>query len=200
MASLEELKKRLYAKKEDFLERVSPPDISQKDFKKEQPEIETFKSFFPNVDITTPAGQQQYLNWKARTGVAGRVEPKAETRDTEVSQFLESKKGTDGLISAGSYQEALRKFVAGGGTQTNFLASFPQQTYLRQEEIDKLPAGLRQVQVAPIKTLTAEQQALINEAKATWDASKQTYQATPELREKIIERAKQLGLDISPYF
>src|SRR3990167_2661067 len=160
-------------------------------------DIADFKAFFPNVDITTPTGQQQFLNWKARSGEAGRVEPKAEARDTEVSQYLESKKGTDGLTSAGSYQEALRKFIAGGGTQTNFLASFFPQTYLRQEEIDKLPAGLRQVQVAPIKTLTAEQQALINEAKSTWDASKQTYQATPDLRQKIIERAKQLGLDIS---
>src|SRR3990167_7461402 len=36
-------------------------------------DIGEFKAFFPNVDITTPAGQQQFLNWKARVGVAGRV-------------------------------------------------------------------------------------------------------------------------------
>ena len=36
-------------------------------------DIADFKSFFPNVDITTPAGQQQFLNWQARVGEAGRV-------------------------------------------------------------------------------------------------------------------------------
>ena len=36
-------------------------------------DIAEFKSFFPNADITTPAGQQQYLDWKAKVGVAGRV-------------------------------------------------------------------------------------------------------------------------------
>ena len=42
--------------------------------KEEKPtgDIAEFKAFFPNVDITTPAGQQQFLNWKAKTGAAGR--------------------------------------------------------------------------------------------------------------------------------
>ena len=35
-------------------------------------DIKEFKSFFPNVDITTPEGQSQFLNWKARVGAAGR--------------------------------------------------------------------------------------------------------------------------------
>ena len=35
-------------------------------------DIERFKQFFPNVDITTSAGQQQYLNWKAKEAAAGR--------------------------------------------------------------------------------------------------------------------------------
>ena len=34
--------------------------------------IEEFKSFFPNADLTTPTGQKQYLDWKARVGEAGR--------------------------------------------------------------------------------------------------------------------------------
>ena len=38
-------------------------------------DIAEFKTFFPNVDVTTPAGQQQFLNWKARAAAAGR-EPK----------------------------------------------------------------------------------------------------------------------------
>lgn len=125
---------------------------------------------------------------------------KGETRDTEVSQYLQSKKGADGFILAEAYQEGLRRFIASGGTQSNFVASFPQQTYLRQQEIDKLPAALRTAQIVSQKTLSADQQSIINDAKATWDAAKQTYQATPELRQKIIERANQMGFDISPYF
>src|SRR3990167_585402 len=35
-------------------------------------DIADFKSFFPNVDITTPTGQQQFLNWKAKEAAAGR--------------------------------------------------------------------------------------------------------------------------------
>src|SRR3989344_4432750 len=58
MASLEELKKRLYTKKEDFLERVSPPDISQKDFKKEQPEIEVAESNFKKLNLSKLMGSK----------------------------------------------------------------------------------------------------------------------------------------------
>lgn len=64
-------------------------------------------------------------------------------RDTTTDNYLNSKKGTDGYVAAGTYQEALRKFIANGGTQANFFASFPQQTYLRQQEIDKLPPALK---------------------------------------------------------
>mgnify|MGYP001606352265 CR=1 FL=1 len=35
-------------------------------------DINEFKQFFPNVDLTTSAGQQQYLDWKAQVGAAGR--------------------------------------------------------------------------------------------------------------------------------
>jgi hypothetical protein len=67
----------------------------------------------------------------------------SEKRDTSVGNYLEGKRGTDGLVAASSYLEALRRFVAAGGSRTNFLASFPQQLYLRQQEIDKLPAELQ---------------------------------------------------------
>ncbi len=36
-------------------------------------DIGEFKSFFPNVDITTPAGQQQYLDWQMRQAKAKAV-------------------------------------------------------------------------------------------------------------------------------
>ena len=35
-------------------------------------DIETFKSFFPNVNVATPAGRQQYLDWKAQVSAAER--------------------------------------------------------------------------------------------------------------------------------
>ena len=163
-------------------------------------DITTFQALFPGVDVTTATGQQQYLNWKAREARASRTTTTGEERDTTASQFLQSKRGTDGFVAAETYQEALRKFVSSGGTQSNFFASFPQQSYLRQEEIDKLPPSLKPTQITPTKALTTEQAALLNNAKATWDAAKQFGQATPELRAQIIQMAKDLGFDISPYF
>ena len=46
----------------------------QKQVKETKPtgDITEFKAFFPNVDITTPVGRQQFLNWKAQVGAAGR--------------------------------------------------------------------------------------------------------------------------------
>lgn len=126
---------------------------------------------------------------------------KAPERDSTVNQILENGKGTDGFVAAKTYQDALRNFISLGGTQANFLASFPQQTYLRQQEIDKLPASLRSQQVVSKTDLTPQQLGVVNDAKATWDAAKQLYKATPELRQQIIQRALEVyGFDLSPYF
>jgi hypothetical protein len=127
--------------------------------------------------------------------------PAGEKRDSVVSTFFESKKGTDGYISATTYQEGLKKFIANGGTQSNFYASFPQQTYLKGQEIEKLPPAIKQQQTAPKGDLTPDQQSIINDAKSTWDIAKQNYTATPELRDRIIQQSiKQYGFDLSPYF
>ena len=50
----------------------------------EPSDIKTFKSFFPNVDTTTPAGQQAYLNWKAKESAADRA-PTDETKPTALT-------------------------------------------------------------------------------------------------------------------
>lgn len=42
-------------------------------------DIAEFRRFFPNVDITTPAGQQAYLDWRARVRAAGRAPERIDT-------------------------------------------------------------------------------------------------------------------------
>ena len=58
MTSLEELKKRLYVKKEDFSERASPPDISQKDFKKEKFESEAMETSIRKLNLSKLMGSK----------------------------------------------------------------------------------------------------------------------------------------------
>ena len=127
---------------------------------------------------------------------------KYEARDTAASQMLESAKGTDGYVASDTYQNALRKFISMGGTQANFIASFPQQTYLRQSEIEKLPAALQQAQVTPAKNLNPQQLSYINDAKAELDGWKQAhpFQDSSQARQFLIDQIKsQYGFDINPY-
>lgn len=133
-------------------------------------------------------------------GPVGTQPSASEKRDTAVSTFLQSKKGKDGFVSSADYQEGLRKFIAGGGTQTNFFAAFPQQTYLGSWEIEKLPAAMKPQSVTTKSDLTAEQMSIVNDAKATIDQAKQRYQDWGSIRQKIIDVSKQqYGFDISPY-
>jgi hypothetical protein len=51
------------------------------------------------------------------------------------------------------------------------------------------------------KAITPDQQSIINDAQATWDAAKQLYQATPELRQQIIDQSiRDYNFDPSPFF
>jgi hypothetical protein len=135
-----------------------------------------------------------YENWLNKQKI-----PAAEQRDTEVSTYLQNNKGTDGFVSASVYQNALTKFIAGGGNQTNFTAAYPQQTYLRQEEIDKLPAALKPQIVTTKSDLTTDQLSTINDAKSAIDQVKQRYGDWNTTRDQIIQQVKQSGWDISPY-
>ncbi len=45
---------------------------AKEEVKKLPADIATFKQFYPETDITTPQGRQQYLNWQAREAAAGR--------------------------------------------------------------------------------------------------------------------------------
>jgi len=66
---LDEIQK---AKTKEEALRLATPYLAETEEVKLPADIQTFKSFFPNVDITTPAGQQQFLNWEAKVGAAGR--------------------------------------------------------------------------------------------------------------------------------
>ncbi|MDD5178319.1 MAG: hypothetical protein PHT54_03520 [Candidatus Nanoarchaeia archaeon] len=125
---------------------------------------------------------------------------KSEKRDIAVEQYLQGKKGTDGFVSAQTYQEGLRKFIANGGTQSNFFASFPQQSYLRQEEINNLPAGMKPQMVTTKSDLSADQLGIINDAKAAIDQVRQRWGDWEAVRQQIIEQSKQqYNFDIAPY-
>lgn len=144
--------------------------------------------------------QKNKTTGEIRTAVNVAKPSTIETRDTTVGTFLQNKKGTDGYVSASDYQEGLRKFIAGGGNQTNFIASFPQQTYLRQQEIDKLPVALRPQTTISKSDLTPDQTSIINDAKAAIDQVKQRYGDWGAIRQQIIEQSKQqYNFDISPY-
>lgn len=125
---------------------------------------------------------------------------RAINRDESVSNFLETGRGTDGFVSATTYQEALRKYIANGGTRANFFASYPQQAYMRELEIEKLPAALRPQLVVEKSKLTEAQQSIIGDAKSALDRAKQQYQDADSVRASIIKRSIDLyGFDPSPY-
>uniref|UniRef100_A0A6H1ZHF1 Uncharacterized protein n=1 Tax=viral metagenome TaxID=1070528 RepID=A0A6H1ZHF1_9ZZZZ len=48
-----------------FAKKAEAPEVTA--------DLRTFKQFFPDVDVTTPEGRQQYLDWKARVAAAGRA-------------------------------------------------------------------------------------------------------------------------------
>ena len=65
--------------------RIAAPFLKEEE--KLPSDIESFKQFFPNVDITTPAGQQQFLDWKAREIAAGRMPETVPTEDGVISPY-----------------------------------------------------------------------------------------------------------------
>lgn len=67
-------------------------------------------------------------------------------RASSVTTFLNGVKGTDGLVTAQSYQQALQQFSASGGTAANFLNQFPPTQYLNRDQIDALPSDVPELQ------------------------------------------------------
>lgn len=134
-----------------------------------------------------------------RSGLGGGIS-KGEKRDQEVSQYLEGLKGADGFVAPETYQQALRKFIASGGTASNFYSSFPQQIYLTKGSITALPPALQGLQTPTKKSLTPDQQSLINDAESALDQIKMRYGDVSGMRQQIInESIQNYNFDPSPY-
>jgi len=91
------------------------------------PEIKEFKQFFPEVDIKTPAGQQQFLDWKARMGAAGREPTESDLLKfafRDMNTKLDSVKGDDGFISPDDWNEAKNLWINKGLKAEDFIKQF----------------------------------------------------------------------------
>jgi hypothetical protein len=167
--------------------------------------------FVGEAPATLGGGQEWVKHWEngdlyqtsSKTGKTELIKSgatDAENRTDTVNNFLANKKGSDGFVSASDYQLALQKWIASKGTQSNFFASFPQSTYLRQSEISNLPPALRPQQIVNKSDLSVEEVSVINDAKAKLDQVKQRYGDVEGIRQQIIDYAKQnYNIDLSPY-
>ena len=68
---------------------------------------------------------------------------KDESNSALTTQYLQDNVGDDGKVSAATYQEAIKRYIARGGTVTDFNVSFPVESYLTPEEIKNLPSNLK---------------------------------------------------------
>ena len=63
-------------------------------------DIQSFKAFFPDVDITTPKGRQQYLNWQAQKSAAERKPGEGDVSDDAIDTWARRiNTGTDKISS-----------------------------------------------------------------------------------------------------
>ena len=63
-------------------------------------------------------------------------------RNTRVSGYLDQNKGSDQMVNASTYSQALQQFSAGGGTAANFVVQFPPSQYLNRDQIEALPSDV----------------------------------------------------------
>jgi hypothetical protein len=70
-------------------------------------------------------------------------------RVNKIRTFIDSKRGTDKLIAAGTYIKAAQDWISIGGTSADFKMAFPAESLMRKEELKKLPTSLK-----PSKTTT----------------------------------------------
>jgi len=98
------------------------------------------------------------------TGLKPKVTGKVEeaSRIFQVSDFIETKKGEDGFISAESYLEAYAKWADMKGTLSSFQERFPATKLMGSWEIERLPVAFRK---EVKETLTEEEQLLVNETQ-----------------------------------
>jgi len=64
-------------------------------------------------------------------------------RMNEITNFLEPRRGTDGYVSSGSYQEALNRWIRLGGATSKFFWAFPVTEWVSKGEWKNLQPKLR---------------------------------------------------------
>jgi len=60
-----------------------------------------------------------------------------------VGGFIEKSKGEDGLITAETYISAQNQWIAENGSIANFKAVYPPETLMDEDNLNKLPSGLK---------------------------------------------------------
>jgi len=63
-------------------------------------------------------------------------------RVSQVESFLNSRRGTDGYVSADDYVEAQQSWIGIGGTISDFKAAFPVERYVGSWELSNLPSSV----------------------------------------------------------
>jgi len=140
-------------------------------------DIQTFKSFFPNVDITTPAGQQQYLNWKARVEEAER-------------------KGEEPPITKATPED--RRTLIGGGLTDIMISNIEEgvrtigiDAVLKDDYTDTQKVAIRKVYGVESKEITNAQ--LLQAAQAMKQADVENFFNARYTEDEINKFAKEAG-------
>ena len=106
-------------------------------------------------------------------------------RINEIDKFLNSRKGTDGYVSAQDYQEAAQKWIGLGGNKNEFSWAFPVESWLGSWEWQKLPADWQpKVILTPkVQVFVNRVQAMIKDGTITFDEAVTRYpEITPYLK------------------
>jgi len=82
--------------------------------------------------------------------------------------FVDSKRGTDGLISASDYMEAQQNWIGMGGSASKFQSAFPPESVMGAWELPNLPASARPA-AKRIVDLLPNQQTFIKQVQESID-------------------------------
>lgn len=103
-----------------------------------------------------------------------------------VDTFIQGRTGDDGLISAGTYVESLRTWIANEGNESEFKTAYPPEAFMGSWEIAKLPANLKVK--TPDVSDTEQYRKDFNKKAAEVNAGKNKKQAIKELQAKYPDR------------
>lgn len=151
--------------------------VGQYQAKKEElsTDIKEFKAFFPNVDITTSAGKQQFLDWKAQMA-AGRKPKGIETRITSEDRRT--------LIGSGLTDVMISNIEKG-------VRTIGIEEVLKDDYTDKQRAAIRKIYGAEVKEVMNEQ--ILQAAKAMSVVDVENYFRARYTEDELKEFAEEAG-------